>query len=502
MEARMLTEATGKFAYQTLGEEYVAEREGAALQWGFSLGKSRVAATRCVRDPRIDYILMFCRKDNVDTMKKELIKHTTLAFSELTGTVPAARKVVLDFSKRLRSQRTKHVFLLNHDRVKTLEQELTALAPTAVIVDEAYEIGSAVSARTEAMCRVGHLQSVVFRCAMAGQFAPQDKLSYWSIFFFADKGKTFGNDFWRFKNQYFVRYGYDWILKPGAREVIMRLVADNCSILETKDVRVPKRVNYRCVVAQATAEQNKWLHMFGQGYMRRPDGAVFAITNEAVSFEKQLQVTGGYFKWMDTFAPGGEMVEEGILTRLDENPKLDRLIVLLKEDIPERLVPGNPKIVLWAFRTEELRMISERLDKEDIGYSMLSGSLQNVKENATAKAEFENDPTCRIFLSQSDMGKGLNELIVADTSIWYSNSHKVDSRMQAEARFDRPGQESNIINHIDLVLEGKEDAVVAFAVAEARIDVQGFTNAAKLMQAAFAARKFRGEPATSEYQRL
>ncbi len=502
MEARMLTEAVGRFAYQKIGEDYVAERESAPLMWAFSTGKSRVAYSRCVRDPRIDYILVFCRKDNVDTMKKELVKHTNLTYSELTGTTSTARKIVLEFSKSLRSQRTKHVFLMGHDRAKSLEDELTALEPTAVIVDEAKAIASPDSARSKAIHRIGHLSSVLFRCPMAGQFAPQDKLNYWSIFYFADKGKALGKSYYQFKNQYFVKMGFDWILKPGAREVLMQIVADNCQILDVRDVRIPRRVQYRCVVTKASDEQDHWLAMFGKGVMRRPDNAVFAISNAAVSFEKQLQVTGGYFKWMDIFGPDGNVVEEGLLQRLDENPKLERLIELLKEELPERLIAGNPKIVIWAARTEELRMIAERLDKEDIGYAMLSGSLQNVKENTAAKAEFQNDSSCRIFLSQADMGIGLNELVEADTSIWYSNSHKIDSRMQSEARFDREGQLSNIINHIDMVLEGKEDAVVAFAVAEARIDVQGFTNAAKILQVAQRTRVARGESSTSDYQTL
>ena len=49
-----------------------------------------------------------------------------------------------------------------------------------------------------------------------------------------------------------------------------------------------------------------------------------------------------------------------------------------------------------------------------------------------------------------NMSQGLNELVAADTNIFYSNSYSQETRSQAQARSNRLGQTSDFINHIDL----------------------------------------------------
>ena len=493
MGAQMRTVAEGRFVYQLIGEDYVASREWAALQWGYSTGKSRVVLTRLVRDPRINYTLFFCRKDNVDTIRKEIEKHTTLAYTELTGSTASVVTIVEKFSRCLRSQRTKHIFLMNHDKAKSLEQVLTALEPDAVVVDESTAIKSWKSERTKATCRLGHLPSVVFRALMAGEMAPQQKADYWSQFFFLDKGELLGPSYYWFMNKYFVKMGYDLVLKPGARDAIMDVVSRNTSILRTSDTRVPKRVDLRMIPVEPTARQLEMIERLGKGYLHRPDGVIQTLSNGAVSVEKQQQVCGGYIKWLDTYAADGSVIEEGMITRLEDNPKLDRLVALLKEEMPERLVPGNPKIVIWAQRSEEIKMIAERLRAEKIRCVILSGSLSTVAQNSASKRLFFEDPETRVFIGQADMGIGLNELIVADVAIWYSNSHRIESRLQAEMRLDRPDQQSNVLIFIDFVLQDQWDAAVAFAVAQARLDVIGFTTKAQLLEAARAKMKVEAQ---------
>jgi hypothetical protein len=57
-----------------------------------------------------------------------------------------------------------------------------------------------------------------------------------------------------------------------------------------------------------------------------------------------------------------------------------------------------------------------------------------------------------------DAGVGMNELVVADTAMYWSNSFKVVSRQQSERRNRRIGSEGHdIITYWDLLSEGTVD---------------------------------------------
>lgn len=485
MTARMLTEATGDFAYQTIGEDYVAEREWAALQWGFSTGKTRVVLTRLVRDPRIDYTLMFCRLDNVSDLMKEIKKHSTLDVVELTGGNADVRYIVERFSRCVRTQRTKCIFLANYAKARYLEEELKALQPTAVVCDESTNIKHHTSAQSKAVYAIGHMPQVVFRCCMAGKMAPQGLSDYWGQLFFLDKGKTLGSSFYWFENNYYVKMGYDKVLKPGMRDKLIKLISDNTSIMRTNDVRVPKRVNRVLRTVDVTPEQRNYLAQIAKGAVMTPKHGVWPIDNGAIAAEKESQICAGYIKWPE------EPYGDGTMLELRTNPKLDLLVSLLEDELADHNFPDSPKIVIWAFHTKEIEMISAALTKLKWSHVLLHGK-QTQDQNTRAKSRFLEDPLTRVLIGQSDMGIGTNDLIVADTCIWMSNGNKIESRDQAESRLDRPGQRSNILNYIDIVVKEQRDHAVALAVGYAKMDVDGFMGTAKLMQVAKQRAKEKG----------
>lgn len=477
MRAAMLTEAAGAFAYQKIGEEYVATREGAALQWGFSTGKSRVVITRLVGDPRIVYTLFFARLDNVGDMEVELRKHSTLPYVKLTGRNDIVRTVVAEYASRPRNERTQTVFLLNYDKARFLEKELQSLGAEAVVCDESTKIKRWQSEVTKAVCRIGHAPQVVFRAAMAGRMAPQDIQNYWSQFFFVDKGRTLGKDWYWYLNRFFIKLGHDYVPKPGARDEMVRLISENSSILQTSDVRVPKRANRIVKKLEPTARQLSLIAQLRAGAVKLPGGRVWVPRNPAVSFEKELQVCGGYIRWPDP--PD----HDGSYEAMEDDPKTRALSALLEEELADRREPGEPKVIIWATHHWEISRICELLDKLEWRHVTLHGN-NTESQNTLAKDQFLGNDHVRAMVGQADMGVGTNKLVAADTMVWWSNSHKADSRDQAEMRLDRPGQTRNVLNYVDLVLEGQSDHAVAVMVGFLRADATGFTSAAQLLQAA------------------
>lgn len=77
-----------------------------------------------------------------------------------------------------------------------------------------------------------------------------------------------------------------------------------------------------------------------------------------------------------------------------------------------------------------------------------------------ARKDFHNKNDIRLFIGQVDSGVGMNELVVADTALYYSNSHKVLSRKQSEGRLRRKGTKHRVVTYYDLITEGTTDIQV------------------------------------------
>jgi hypothetical protein len=205
----------------------------------------------------------------------------------------------------------------------------------------------------------------------------------------------------------------------------------------------------------------------------------------AVVAEKESQVCAGYLQWPD------EPYGDGTILELEDNPKQELLYSMLEDELGDHFEPGEPKIVIWAYHTWEIVKITEWLHSWGWCTVNLHGK-QTQAQNSLAKMRFLEDPTVRVLVGQADMGIGTNDLITADTVIWMSNSNKVESRDQAESRLDRPGQKSNVLNYIDIVVENQRDHAIALAVGYAKMDVDGFMGTAKLMQTAKQKAKEKG----------
>lgn len=475
MTAEMRTAAVGDFAYQTLGEDYCRTHDDVPLIWGYSTGKTRVVLTRLVGDPRIETVLYFTRKNNVGPTGRELRKHSTVQVVELAGSTSRVLNIVRRTPRSLRSQRTVTVFLTNYDKARTCASVFKGLAPHAVIVDESTAV-KRNSKRTQALTALAHLPSVVFRCAMTGEMAPQRKEDYYYQFGFVYGDRNpLGRTFWTFQQRYFHKVGYDLILKPGARERLLKVIAENSCILRTSDVRIPIRVNHRFIRVPITKAQQHMISMLDEGVVIWPDNSAWLVPNGAVAFEKRLQVDSGYIKQPKEEPWAGEVIHYG-------SPKVEALIELLTEEMTDHLIPSGPKVTVWARRNVELDLVLQALAEHKVNAVSLRGQ-NTARQNDAAMLRMENDPETRVCVAQADMGFGVNELITCDTSIWLSNSFVVESRMQAEMRFDRPGQKYRVLNHIDIVCEDGDDEALAIGVGQMRMDCSGFTSRAQLMQA-------------------
>ena len=181
---------------------------------------------------------------------------------------------------------------------------------------------------------------------------------------------------------------------------------------------------------------------------RDENGELIDIDHVIVQIAKLRQIASGFF-----------YDEQHTAVHL-KCSKLDLLEDVLKDP---GMAGQKPKVIVWAAHTAELRMIRQMAAGNSWKSVAFFGSDRKAKEQA--RKSFRDDPSVRLFVGQVDAGVGMNELIVADTAIYYSNSTKVVSRQQSERRNRRIGSEIHrSITYYDLLTEGTIDKHVLSCV--------------------------------------
>lgn len=128
-------------------------------------------------------------------------------------------------------------------------------------------------------------------------------------------------------------------------------------------------------------------------------------------------------------------------------------------------IPG--KVILWARFRPELAALEAAL-VEKYGREAVVAYHGGVSDDdkMTAKHRFQNDDSCRYFVSNPASGGVGLPLYAADTMIYYSNSHSAEKRWQSEERATLAGKHSIAV--IDVVTQGTVDEAILTALHDKR----------------------------------
>lgn len=143
-------------------------------------------------------------------------------------------------------------------------------------------------------------------------------------------------------------------------------------------------------------------------------------------------------------------------------PKLDELARILDELV----VQGGHKAIVFSEWTDMLDMVAEHLKRKKIGCAYLHGGVPTVKR-ARLLERFQDDPTCRVFLSTEAGGLGLN-LQAASVVIHLDLPWNPARLEQRNGRAHRLGQrrtvqvvtlvaEDSIESRIETLIESKRE---------------------------------------------
>lgn len=287
--------------------------------------------------------------------------------------------------------------------------------------------------------------------------SPMDLFMQWK---FLDNGRTFGTNFFNFRNKYFYDANAKWAGKLNyfpKWEPIPELFGELSEKIQYNSIRVVKSETLdlppfieETLELEMPPKQRRLYDQMEKDFIAFIDGDRPAAVVAQLALTKALrlmQIASGFASLDGT----GEEVTFG------DNPKLDAV---------EQILEDNPteKVIVWTSFKANVKSIAERLDKLKVKYVTITGD-QNAKEKQEAIDAFQTDPSIRVVIANRKAGGiGVN-LTAASISIVFSRNFSLEEEIQSDGRNYRGGSQIHErITKINLVMRNSIEAKVAVAL--------------------------------------
>jgi hypothetical protein len=368
------------------------------------------------------------------------------------------------------------VLLFPHHRIAPCFEQLRRLItqfdpPGTWIFDESTKIKNPKTQITQAAhaLRLAAEGSPRF-LALTGRACPEGWHEIWGQFQWCyGSANPLGETYYKFLNRWFIKHDYGYALDLMKQDAFFTLLDKHRVTFTTKDKEdffVAKGIKDRRYVMEMyeeTPEQRKILdHLYTHWELPLDD----AVDDEpfsgkaeeyshamALAAKAQQIASGFYYTGGKRTSITGQHDAEGVghiktsereVNFLKWNPKLDALISVLRQLIEENPSRG---IVVWHRYTAERDFISATLNMSGIR-CVIGPDPEALIQFACQDGVVESSPS--VILMPCGVSQGFNELVRADTDIYFSNLYSAELRDQAEARIDRLGQKHTTITHIDM----------------------------------------------------
>lgn len=407
--------------------------------------------------------IICCRSHNIFTWQREWEKWAPGVM--LCVGVEGVKHLVVSESAPSHS-----VLIVSHHALNYHYDNLLTICkkyhPAAFVIDESTKIKNPKAKRTQAAVKLteelsrGSYLPPTITLALTGKPTPESDLELWSQMYFAYGPRSpFGNSYYRYCNKWFLKTEWDWALRNSTREEFYTLRDKNIVCLTGDDLDEYRakvgidRVQYVIEQCKPTTEQTKLLNMLTETWSLPTsvdnvndvdvdvDVDVEEYEYKMALMHKAQQIASGFY-----YVGSAENKNKRTIY-LKKQPKVDLLITILNQLLEE---DSQRRIVIWHAYTAEVFLIIEACSAA--GIHIIQGPSKE------ALIDFSDDD-CGVdaILVPMRVSDGLNELVCADTNIFFSTIMSQEMRTQAEKRIDRPGQRSRIVTNIDLCTHGCDD---------------------------------------------
>jgi len=340
------------------------------------------------------------------------------------------------------------VYIINHDGVYTILNELIAAKFSVVVVDELGSYRNAQTRRWKALNLLINKQQhhpVVW--GLTGSptpNAPTDAYGQVKLLTPTKVPRSFRR--FQLETMYQVTQ-FKWLAKATANEVVaaamkpsVRFTLDECHDIP------PTTYSMRHI--EPTALQKQLYKQVFDKFRAEHKGHQITAVNEGAKLSKLLQISAGF------------AYADGRGAYIDAKARLREVIELIEQ--------ADKKVIIFASYKWMIRALAAVIYKY-FSVEVINGDVPK-KERDRIFAQFRRSKDPHVLVAHAGtMAHGLT-LVEADTIIWYGPTMSSELYEQANARIRRPGQESH--THI-ICIESTPVEKIAFQRLQKKQKTQG-----------------------------
>lgn len=484
---------TKPFEHQHVDLDRTKDLRGFAYFWEMGLGKTKVAldlAAYLYNLKAIDAVL-FVTKNGVDTQVIDEAVPTHLAlldnqymadkWRDWDHCWPKLKKFGNTICDRL------FIAAINVEALGTARglaaiKELLSARRCLLVVDESQEFANLTALRTQNMVKIAPMAP--FRRLMSGTPTGGNPVHLYSQMSILNPS-IFPESIFAFEYKYCVKEDTKVWYKdkktglPMQRTIKTTVGYKNLDALEARIapyisrrlkidcLDLPEKI-YKAVPFELSAEERTLYNKIKNQTLVEVAAGKYVDTDMAVKKLLRLQqVACGFVTFEDlvTGQKGSTLL-----------PKPTRLRILMQY---LRMVHG--KALIWSRFTLSIEHIIDEIKKE-FGEQSVVRYDGSVPENQrhTNKMRLKQDPTCRFLVGHPQAGGVGLDLPEAQDTFYYSNDHKLITRLQSEDRNHRIGSKG-AVTYYDLSAIGTVDSRIIRALRE-RFDIAAQLNGDQLRQ--------------------
>lgn len=341
----------------------------------------------------------------------------------------------------------RRAYLVNVESLSTVKDAIKSCydfivsGPTMMVVDESTSVKSPKSKRTQTILGLG--VKAKYRRILSGLITPNSPLDLFSQLQFLDWRILGFQNFYSFRARHAImkKMSFGWRnidVVVGYRyldELQEKLSHFSYRKLKEECLDLPPKIYTERSVELSLEQQRVYKELVKNATSQLDSGEYVTSTTAVGLLTKLHQVICGHVK-----------DDQGNVRGLDATPREDGLLQILEE--------SQGKIIIWANYRHSIqrliKLIGDVYGKESLVHYW--GDTGD-EDRELAKLRFQEDPSCRFFIGNQEVGGLGITLTKARYTIYYCNNFNLEDRLQSEDRPHRIGLEHSEV-YIDLVTRG------------------------------------------------
>lgn len=310
-----------------------------------------------------------------------------------------------------------HIYIINHDGVKTISKQLLAKKFDCVIIDELAVYRNRRTNRWKAVKPI--VGNALYSWGLTGAPTPNGPTDAYGQVKLLTPSRM-AMSFRAFQQQTMRQISqFRWVPRSEANDVVHEAMQPSIrfSLEECHDLP-PITVSAR--EAPLSARQKKaYKQLMNEYAMESKKAGVITVVNEAARLNKLIQVGAGF-----------AYTKDGRGEYLDAKGRLRIVLDLVAE--------AEGKVIVFACYKWAVAMLEHVLNYHGSPLAITGATPKTERDKSIAL--FRGSDSHRVLVAHPGcMAHGIN-LQCASTIIWYTPTHSLETYMQANARITRPGQ--------------------------------------------------------------